>query len=475
MVQIEKRQYIWRLNVLSSDICQRIEHFFGPNPIISIRDFLSIIGALGFDCSSLVLADILRLAMTDDSTEIDVSLLFHVIGEAVQKIRDRNVLFWNTVMTITGASISWIDFRRKLSRWLSTNGMGVGHVKNVINFVQQNVDRNSSGIVRKEAFLRFTDDLMGIDCLLSPEGLVALATQPTRVTLPIGKPEQPVPIFYSAQVTAPPFQRQTPPEPVQVAFQQSSAPVNDRIAAMEPLTPIQMPREAVTTSSAHPRADNRESMFNIRIKLGVSNLVKVLSARTKTLFALYRIDAVSRSRSPPVIEPAPSVKSAEIERRPTSAVRKTDCQLMQFAIRLAYIRVLGASFSKLRATEIPNKKLDAGVDESKGSADDESSGPSWTVTIQAVAVSNLFGIMRTWLTRATMPAYFSLKSGHSVDVYNPLRKVLWSQSNQGKKDGLAAASKIPKSTLHPISENTRIGFEDKENAPISELEFDLST
>ena len=426
--------------------------------------------------------------MTDDSTEIDVSLLFHVIGEAVQKIRDRNVLFWNTVMTITGASISWIDFRRKLSKWLSTNGMGVGHVKNVINFVQQNVDRTSTGIVRKDGFLRFTDDLMGIDCLLSPEGLVALANQPVLRAFPAVsvRPELPAPVFYSAPVSAPPFTnqasvqsskpvREIPSQQPQIAFQQSVAPINDRVASMEPVTPIQMPSDPaqIRSFTGRGRAEDRESMYNIRVNLGVSSLSRALSSKMRTIFALYRIDSATRSIQPIPVEKRASASSVVMHDLPATK-RDTNCLLMAAVIRLVYQRTLGSSFSTLRSLSretvihVPDADLSL---ESIGDV----SGPSWTVTIQAVAVSNLFGIMRTGVTRATMPAYFSMKSGHSVDVYNPLRKVLWAQSNQGKKDGLVAAAKIPKSILHPIRENGRMGVESKENVPINELEFDLST
>ena len=73
-----------------------------------------------------------------------------------------------------------------------------------------------------------------------------------------------------------------------------------------------------------------------------------------------------------------------------------------------------------------------------------------------------------------MPAYFSIKSGHSVDVYNPLKKVLWAQSSQGKKDSLTAHGKPSRGTLEPINENIQCTLAKNEAPQGTGLEFDLS-
>ena len=372
--------------------------------------------------------EVLRIALSDDGSSIDAQILFHVIAEAVAKVRDRNTSFWMTVMTITGSSIAWVDFRRKLSKWLSTNGMGISQIKNVISFVQQNVDPMSSGLVKKEVFLKFTDDLMGHDCLLSPESFlsVTLNTQ--------------TPLIVTAS-------------PISIEKEVLSK------------SPIIAPHGGDHVSPA----ESGSGLTTIRLKLAVESLQKLFASRQRMSFAVLRIVGIDARQM--TTDQAKKVPPKVREELNSSAVAA-----IVLAVQLPRVRVLTASFFRIyschRQRSAPILPLmDEATDESQQESD---SGPSWTVTIQAVAVANLFGILRTCLSRATMPAYFSLKAGHSVDVYNPLRKVLWAQSTQGKRDALVANGKVLRGALEPINENISIPTVGKELPQNGHLEFDLS-
>jgi hypothetical protein len=63
-----------------------------------------------------------------------------------------------------------------------------------------------------------------------------------------------------------------------------------------------------------------------------------------------------------------------------------------------------------------------------------------------------------------MPAFFSIKGGRSVDEYNPVKKVSWAQSKQGKQDSQTA-----------LQDNIAVLKPINENAPFGRVEFDLSS
>ena len=340
-------------------------------------------------------------------------------------------------MTVTGSSMAWVDFRRKLSKWLSTNGMNIAQVKNVITFVQRNVDPQSTGSVRKETFLKFADDLMGVDCLLSPGSFLSLAAEE-----PVRPPQ--------------PFTRSPTPENVPIRL-----PPPKNLAVRTPVPGTIVPRSPHVVASKPGSQSESSNLLAIRRKLAVGSLQKLVVSRMRILFALFRISPAEKPR--PVVEQRPAARVPD----------RSAAVAILMAVQLVRRRLLTQAYVALRyvSTEPePENEQETTVVQS---VPDES-GPSWTVTIQAVAVSNLFGILRTSLCRAAMPAFFSIKSGHSVDVYNPLKKVLWAQSSQGKRDALAAAGKQPRGALAPINENMPSSSQVKENVPVKGIEFDLS-
>lgn len=426
MVNIEKRYCFWHLNSQAPQILKRIQADGGNVSIYPLENFYKLLERLGFDRNSSALWEVLKIAVTDDQSAIDTQVLFHVIAEAVAKVRDRNVSFWMTVITITGSSISWVDFRRKLSKWLSTNGMGIPQIKNVITFVQQNVDPQSSGLVKKESFLKFAEDLMGHDCLLSPESFLAVTLNATTPAVARAAPQQ--------------------------SFQQESLT----------RSPVIAPHAGDISSPA----DSSSGLNTIRLKLGVGSLQKLFASRQRIVFALFRISSINNSEQ----------KTRNLRTPVESNQRKPGGSLaLLLAVQLVILRRLHVSFFQIaRSRSYWEDTKESGKQEAIEISDDEDeSGPSWTVTIQAVAVANLFGILRTCLSRAVMPAYFSIKSGHCVDVYNPLRKVLWAQSNQGKKDSLTALGKQPRATLEPINENTSEMRNHNKHPGEAQLEFNL--
>ena len=455
MINIEKRHCFWRLNLLADRFQQRIEATGHDPSNFPISKFLSISEAFGIDSKSSALHDVLKLAAGMDQEVLDTHVLFHVIREAVAKIRERNLSFWLTVMTVTAASISWVDFRRKLSKWLSTNGLTIAQSKNIIAFVQHNVDPNSTGLVRKEVFLKFADDLMGYDCLLSPDSIIKLGQSPD-----VREPAVSRGVVDSSERSRTYHIECTPPETIRTTAQKEYVKFNESVfePRHNPLTPNEVSEQSM-------------AMVNIRRKLALSSLEKLFEARLRVFFVIFRISSAPSSQRPRQRAPV------ALEEPDRSSLRS-----FAFLVKLLHQRTLAHALSRLlsfslsserQASLQPYPSAEAGVGE--GGVSDE--GPSWTVTIQAVAIANLFGILRTCLVRAQMPGFFSLKSGHSIDVYHPIRKILWAQSSQGKKDALVAVGKS-RGVLQPIQENVttnRVGSENtKENIPSSIVEFDLS-
>lgn len=389
------------------------------------HEFLRLSQSMGFNAASSSLIEILALAPSEQDDHIDVQVLFHIIGEAVAKVRERNLSFWMTVMTVTGSSISWVDFRRKLSKWLSTNGMGIAQSKSIISFVQQNVDPNSTGLVRKDTFLRFADDLMGYDCLLAPETLVRLAHL-------------------------------------------TSLPSTSRESTTSERASTQVPSVADSPAPS-------TSLTLIRRKLALNCLEKLFASRTRILFAVYRI-------SPPRVSKIANVREVvhyPVHTEPTPPHRSVNvdsARVVGISVQVPRVRILASAFAFIRShairTIVPADFTDDV--QQQEIEDDSPAGPSWTVTIQAVAVSNLFGILRTCLVRVRMPAFFSIKCGHSVDDYHPLREISWAQSDQGKKDAQAAMGTIVRKALQPIKENCDSGYQGKENYIKQKVEYDLS-
>ena len=424
MVQIEKRRLIWYLHSLSSDVLPQFKSRDGQIGRAPVAHLLHCLTTLGVDVTSPILSEIVSLTKDDDREHVDVSLLFHVLAEAVGKILDRNALFWNTVMSVSSTSVAWIDFRRKLSKWLSTNGMGLVHIKNVLSYVQQNVDKNSSGIVRKEAFLKFTEEIMGIDCLLSPDALMPEATPMVRPS----NLRKPIPMREAQSV-------------------RQEAPVVER---HDSLSPISLP-ETITPPVKAARAAVTGALSVIRIRLAFDSLSKLFNSRTRIFFALNRIiGQTERTKS------QPPAKQPYAVSRPT---RETEAKFLASLVTHVSQRIVWAAFSNLRCSGSKEERGPAREEEQEGHA----SGPSWAVTIQAVAIANLFGIFRTSLVRCVMPSFFALKAGCRVDSSFPPRRVLWAQSKQGKKDSQAAMGIAPRGVLQPIQEN------------VSPLEFDLSS
>ena len=435
MVQVEKRRLIWQLHASTQEILDYADSISESSQLIPADVLLDVLRTFEFDDRSPVLIDIVKLALSDDREMADIGLLFHVISEAVSKVLDRNVLFWNTVMAVSSSSIAWIDFRRKLSKWLSTNGMGVSHIKNVIAFVQQNVDKTSSGIVRKDTFLKFTEEIMGIDCLLSPEALVESTTQAAKPSI-VRKPApiRPQPMRMN-EVVMPPAQIE-PSVSVVEPF---------HLATIQPALALTSVQQVVSTpigtEAAVPPIQVREvskELQSVRLRMGVGIFLRLAAARMRVFF---------HEMIPPAFKLVP-VKLKSAEARNLISVVKVITQRVKFS-----------AFASIRA----NSLLGIPVVRPEDEAGEDAGGPSWTVTIQAVAVANLFGILRTSLTRLTLPAFFSLKTGRCIDENYPPRRVLWSQSSQGKRDAQTAQPVISKGILLPIQEN------------IGGLEFDLST
>ena len=440
MSLIEKRSCIWSLHSIAEECLKCAQASINKSGLHRRSEIIQLLSNFGVDIRSDTIIEIIQFATVGEE-EVDVQSLFHVVAESVSRVNNRNLLFWNTVMTVSGASIAWIDFRRKFSRWLSANGMGIGYSKSVISFVQSNLDRTNSGVVRKDTFLKFAEDLMGIECLLSPEGLVSL--------------DNSIPVRYES------VRKPTPQRPVTV----DRGRVGAKPASTPPL-PVILPEPSVRTLlmteaspqivvervSEHVYSNRRlaekqaNALENIRIKLAIGAIQKVFFGRIRIVLAIFRIARNERVAST----------------RAKNSVKNPRAQagLLGLYLRLISQRVLLHVFYRLQSFAERAGKHEL----SDPDVTDDTAGPSWTVTIQAVAVSNLFGILRSSLGRAIMPAFFSIKGGRSVDEYNPVKKVSWAQSKQGKQDSQTA-----------LQDNIAVLKPINENAPFGRVEFDLSS
>jgi len=432
MVQLDKRRFIWSLYLSSNEIVSLLNERKGGAPTIEMSEFLDLLGSIGYDGRSDSLIEILRLALIDGNQCVDASLLFHVIGEAVRKVRDRNVMFWNTVITVSSSTIAWVDFRRKLSRWLSSNELNVSQVKSILLYAQERLDRTNSGVVRKDDFMAFCEEIMGVDCLLSPDITLLSTMAPVRRVRLIPKVIASDPSSAITRINAVP--------------KATSIPVVD-------LNPI--PRPLVKTSvvdieTPKVREPGLIELHHIRVRLGSQALLKLFHSRMRLPFLVHRLgheSATSETR-----------KNINIER---STRHHGGARLMGSIIRSMMTREVLRVLVTLQNLAAPCSLVD---DDLAPIMDGEMPpGPSWTVTIQAVAVMNLIGVCRAALMRLKLVGYFTIRTGHCLDENYSLRMVAWSQSKQGKKDAKDANDRI----LQPIPENT-------ENVD-SQFEFDLSS
>jgi len=419
MVQLDKRRLIWSLNSSSIEISSFVNKTIGGSTIIDLSKFLSTLSELGYDSRSEALADISKLALIDGHQSIDITLLFHVISEAVRKVRERNVLFWNTVMTVSSGSIAWIDFRRKLSKWLSANNVGVGQIKNIMSIVQEGLDRSGTGLVRRDEFLGFCEEILGVDCLLSPDIVFLSSMGPVRRLNP-GK--------------QPPRMVRTSPPPSTTAHAPPVVPLH----RMGESTPV------AKTGLNEPLL-MRYEIKGMRIKSGIRMIARTLFRPSWMKLVLN--PATTRQMPQPPIVHIPKVEP----RKDTQNV-----VYMLLAIRKVRQRVIWSAWccmTRLDHVEVVNEVH---------VVDDAPPAPSWTVTIQAVAVTNLYGVLRAAIARSKLCGYFTIRTGRSLDENYTMRMISWAQSKQGKNDGKVAMNEA-REILAPVDEN--------EGDP---LEFDLS-
>jgi hypothetical protein len=429
MVQLDKRRFIWSLYLSSNEIVSFLNERKRGAPTIEMSEFLDLLGSLGYDSRSDSLIEILRLALIDGNHCVDTSLLFHVIGEAVRKVRHRNVMFWNTVITVSSSTIAWVDFRRKLSRWLSSNELNVSQVKSILLYAQEKLDRTNAGVVRKDDFMAFCEEIMGVDCLLSPDITLLSTMAPVRRIRLIPK------VIAS--------------DPPSAITRSNAVPKATSIPVVD-LNPI--PRPPVKTSVVDieipkGREPGLVELHHIRVRLGSQAVLKLFHSRMRLPFLVYRLRHESATR-----------KNINIER---STRHREGARLMSSIIRSMITREVLRVLVTLKNLAAPCSLVE---DDLAPIMDGEMPpGPSWTVTIQAVAVVNLIGVCRAALMRLKLVGYFTIRTGHCLDENYSLRMVSWSQSKQGKKDAKDAHDRI----LQPIPENT-------ENLD-SQFEFDLSS
>lgn len=438
MVHIEKRKQIWDLFHVIDDFKSRHISDKGSFGRISQDNFLSELTEYGFKPDSRILHDIVALAIVENDQRVDLDLLFHVISQAVQKVLDRNLMFWNTIISVSSPTIAWIDFRRKLLKWLSNNGVGVVHSKNALIFVEKVLDKDGLGLVRKEDFLRFTEELMGIDCLLSEEGIreSSHSRRPLRRkhVVPISNPRSRHISSHVAPNSSHDYSFREPPD----AFIESPHLVQ---APVVPLRGFEEVADVVNT----PSSPEKKELCLIRLRLGVGMLDRLVESRIRHLLGIIR--SFQRSGSVDTVVIPSSVCNPEIC---TAGILK-----VALVVDRVLFRLTNNAFRKLSELESGSIELST-PDEPEN---ESCMGPSWTVTMQAMAVATLHGILRNAITRALYPGLMSLRTGKTVDEIYAIRRVSYSQSKQGKLDAHAAT------LLDPI----------KENFPSANLEFDLST
>jgi hypothetical protein len=372
---------------------------------------LSHLRECGLTGESQIINDILRLAYIEGDGRIDLDLLFHVVSQAVQKVLDRNGLFWNTVISVSSSTIAWVDFRRKLSKWLSNNGASILHVKNVLQFVEVSLDKDGIGVIRKDAFLKFTADIMGIDCLVSPDVIMRRQIRSPTISIP--------------------------PQPKGARTVEMTQPVRPLLG--------EIPRPSPMSSL---------DMAMIRMRLAVGILEKALDNRKRSLFTYYRVRSLGRdSRSELVWRSTDGGRISQSVSSPTiSPLVVTVRKLLQRIKSHAFYTLLSNPDRKIPTSHNPE------------SAEESSGGLSWTVTMQAMALASLHGILRTALARAIYPGYLCIRTGKTVDEVFAIRRISYAQSQQGKKDSQTALPSAERSVLEAI----------KENLPTNNLEFDLS-
>lgn len=427
MVQLDKRRLIWELNNASSDILQLLERVIGNSRSIQYSEFMSVLIHFGFE-DSPTLHEILGLALESNSRFIDIELLFQVIGQAVSRIMDRNALFWNTVMTVSSSSIAWVDFRRKLSKWLAANGKDVLAIKRIVSFVQDNVEKHSPGLVRKEAFLKFTQRIMGVDCLLDyvPVAPSRVETIPRLASVAV-RPMSVSPDRESIPEEKLPTPKVTPRVAVGKVVASKQPPPVVTLKMVDPMGTKQ-PSPVATLKMVEPIGSGE--LVNIRVRLGAGILEKLVFSRIRWWFV---VDTIC---------------SEKILHR----VADGRVQFLIASISHINKRLKHGAFSRIAAHE---ESHDVAADLTGDP------GPSWAITIQAVAVTNLFGIMRSALTRATLPALLNIRAGRRIDRNYP-PPTLFSQAKQGRKDAEVALLGISRGALQPINENRGL------------VEFDLS-
>ncbi len=439
MVHIEKRKLIWDLYSIIDDFKSRQVSYNGAFGRITEDIFLSELAEYGFKPDSRVLHDIVALAVVENDQRVDLDLLFHVISQAVQKVLDRNLMFWNTIISVSAPSIAWIDFRRKLLKWLSNNGVGPAHAKNVLYFAEKALDKDGLGIVRKEDFLKFTEELMGIDCLLTEE----IIRDGFHGTKPVRRKSIPVLTSRSKLVN-----RISPLNPLNESglrktpdqYSESSTGIR------APIVPLRTVADAVQDgeeSSASAPGNNESNL--IRIRLGIGILERLTDGRMRYLFGVYR--SLVRNNDTKEIS---AVNHAQVSKRVVVA--------MVLIVQAILFRLKANSFKMFLRNESESSKTPL-LNEPEEEA---GSGPSWTVTMQAMAVATLHGILRNAITRAVYPGLMSIRTGKTIDEIYAIKRVSYSQSKQGRMDAQAAMG-MP--LLDPI----------KENLPSTNLEFDLST
>ena len=436
MIQLEKRRLIWSLHLATRDITAVLSEGSEKSSVIEMTSFMDILSSLGYDTRSDSLTEILRLAIVDGNSRLDTSLLFHVISEAVRKVRERNMMFWNTVITVSSSTIAWVDFRRKLSRWLSANDVNISQVKSLLVFAQEKVDRYNTGVVRKEDFISFCEDIMGVDCLLSPDITLLSTMVPVRKQRSAARIQPTDSVSLSSRLSV-----QARPVPIPTT---TSIPVVDlRIIP-------RIPDKAEASDTIVESKSSTDALKGIRSRLGSQAFVKLFHSRMRYFFLLsnwrkeYAVDKKVENTS-------------DFKARDNLRAR-----LIVASVRSVMTRLILSAFNDLRSSVSPCSLVDE--DLSAGIENAVAVGPSWTVTIQAVAVMNLIGVFRAALMRQKIVGYFTIRTGHCLDENYSLRMVSWAQSKQGRKDGKEAQERM---ILQPIPENS-------ENLGTA-LEFDLSS
>ena len=194
-----------------------------------------------------------------------------------------------------------------------------------------------------------------------------------------------------------------------------------------------------------PKKDEQSSLRDIRIRLGFQVIVRFFHSRMRRVFLMYSI--------------GPGLNPVKKQAIPPENLRDHEgVQRLRSAVRWIITRVLMRAFVDLKTSIAPCSLVDD-IDGSPIIDEDIASGPSWTVTIQAVAVVNLICVLRVALTRLKLFGYLTIRTGHCLDENYSLRMVSWSQSKQGRKDGQEANDRVILQTIQENAENLEGRFE----------------